>query len=211
VVPDNEAWNYGRLSIDRRHNLQANYTYDFPNPGQRLRSKFAAAFTDHWSLSGLVSVQSGAPFHPGGPNVNGTAVDYTGTPDVSARVNVVGDPMKNVPAGSYYNPAVFAPPVVGSTVTSPTLGNLGGGAGVLSLPRVSNLDATMAKFIPLFGERRGVKLQVQAYNVFNHSEFNGAVTGLQWDATGNQTSLAAGVFNGTLPARILALGARFEF
>jgi hypothetical protein len=69
----------------------------------------------------------------------------------------------------------------------------------------------MAKFIPLFGERRGLRLQVQAYNVFNHTEFNGVGTGLQWDANGNQTSLAAGVFNSTLPARILAFGARLEF
>jgi hypothetical protein len=36
-------------------------------------------------------------------------------------------------------------------------------------------------------------------------------TGLQWDANGNQTSVSAGVFNSTLPARILAFGARFEF
>ena len=69
----------------------------------------------------------------------------------------------------------------------------------------------MAKFIPLFGERRGLRIQVQAYNVFNHPEFNSAGTGLQWDALGNQTSVSAGIFNGTLPARILAFGARLEF
>jgi hypothetical protein len=36
-------------------------------------------------------------------------------------------------------------------------------------------------------------------------------TGLQWDANGNQTSLSAGVFNGTLPARVMAFSARIEF
>ena len=42
-------------------------------------------------------------------------MDYTGTPDVSARVVVVGDPMANVPAGSYFNPAAFSiPPTVPS-------------------------------------------------------------------------------------------------
>jgi hypothetical protein len=211
VVPDNEAWNYGRLGTDRRHNLQVNYTYELPRLGKRLNSKLLGAFTDNWSLSGIFSMQSGAPFNPGGPNVNGTAPDYTGTPDVGARVIVVGDPMKNVPAGMYYIPAAFAPPVIGSTVTTPVLGNLGGGSGVMTYPRVTNLDATMAKFIPLFGERRGLRLQFQAYNVFNHPQFNSAGTGLQWDANGNQTSLSAGVFNGTLPARILAFGARLEF
>ncbi len=156
-------------------------------------------------------MQSGAPFNPGGPNLNGTAPDYTGTPDVSARVNVIGNPMANVPAGYYYNPAAFAPPALGSTITTPVLGDLGGGSGVLSLPMITNVDATMSKFIPLFGERRGLRLQCQAYNVFNHPEFNGVGTGLTWDANGNQTSLTAGVFNGTLPARVMAFSARFEF
>jgi len=119
--------------------------------------------------------------------------------------------MKDVPAGLYFNPNAFAPPVLGSTITTPVLGNLGGGAGVMRLPRVTNLDATMAKFIPIRGERRGFRLQFQAYNVLNHTEYNSVGTGLQWDATGKQTSVSAGVFNGTLPARILAFSARFEF
>ena len=81
----------------------------------------------------------------------------------------------------------------------------------MSLPAVTNVDATMSKFIPLWGERRGIRLQCQAYNVFNHTEYNSVGTGLQWDANGNQTSLSAGVFNGTLPARVMAFSARIEF
>jgi hypothetical protein len=208
---DNEKWNYGRLSNDRRHNLQVNFSYNMPEAGKALHSKLLGAFTDKWTLSGIFSVQSGAPFNPGGPNVNGTAPDYTGTPDVGARVNMVSDPMKNVPAGLYFNPAAFAPPALGSNITTPVLGNLGGGAGVMSLPRVVNLDVTMGKFIPVHGERRGFRFQFQAYNVLNHPEYNGVGTGLQWDANGNQTSVSAGVFNSTLPARILAFSARFEF
>src|SRR5262249_5714283 len=161
-----------------------NYSYEIPNLGKRFNSKFLGAFVDHWTLSGIVSIQSGAPFNPGGPNVNGTAPDYTGTPDVTARVNVVGDPMKNVPAGLYFNPSAFAPPALGTNITTPVLGNQGGGSGVLSLPKTTNFDATMSKFIPLFGERRGFRIQAQAYNVFNHTEYNGVGTGLQWDASG---------------------------
>lgn len=208
---DNEKWNYGRLSNDRRHNLQVNFSYNLPEAGRMMHSKVLGVVTDKWILSGIFSMQSGAPFNPGGPNVNGTAPDYTGTPDIGARVNVVGNPMANVPAGLYFNPAAFAVPAVGSTITSPVTGNLGGGAGVLSLPRVTNLDITMAKFIPVRGERRGFRFQVQAYNVFNHPEYNGVGTGLTFDAAGNQTSVSAGVFNSTLPARILAFVARFEF
>jgi hypothetical protein len=210
VVPDNEKWNYGRLGFDRRHNLQLNWSYELPGLGQKLHSKVLGAFVDHWTMSGIMSITSGAPFNPGFSIVSGTP-DYTGTPDVGARLNVVGDPMKNVPSGLWFNPAAFAPPVVGTNVTTPVLGDLGGGAGVLSLPHTTNVDATMSKFIPLFGERRGLKLQAQAYNVFNHPEYVGLGTGLTYDAAGNQTSLSAGVFNSTLPARVMAFSARFEF
>ena len=54
----------------------------------------------------------------------------------------------------------------------------------------------MAKFIPLFGERKGLRLQAQAYNLFNHPQYNG-VGGLQFDALGVQNSLGAGIFNST--------------
>jgi hypothetical protein len=212
VVADNEKWNYGYSSFDRTHNLQVNYSYDFPKLGKALNSKLLGVITDGWNLAGIFSIQSGAPFNPGGPNVSGTAPDYTGTPDLGARVNVISDPMKDVPAGLYFNPNAFAVPAAGSTITTPVIGNLQGGAGVMRLPKVTNLDATISKFFPIFGERRGLKIQAQAYNVFNTAEFSGVGTGLQWDAKGaliNQPSV--GVFNGTLPARILAIGARFEF
>ncbi len=210
VVPNNTAWNYGRQGFDRRQNFQLNWSYGIPGLGQHLHSKILGAVTDHWTLSGILSIQSGPPINPGFSIVGGTP-DYTGTPDVGARINVVGDPFRNVPAGLYFNPAAFAPPAVGTTITTPVLGNLGGGSGVMSLPHYSNVDATMSKFIPLFSERRGLKLQAQAYNVFNHPEFIGVGTGMTYDANGNQTSLTAGVFNTTLPARVMAFSARFEF
>ena len=212
VVPNNQAWNYGRSGFDIRNNIQANYSYDIPGLGKMLGSKVLGAITDRWTLSGIITLQSGIPFNPGGPNVLGTGPDYTGTPDVGARVNVVGDPFSNVPAGHYFNPAAFAPPAYGTTITTPVLGDLQGGSGVMSLPWIWNVDVTMAKFIPLWGERHGLKIACQAYNVLNHPEFNNVNTGIQWDATGNVSNMAnAGVYSSTLPARILALSARFEF
>ena len=97
VVPNNETWNYGRLSIDKRHNFQANYSYEIPNLGKRLNSKILGAVVDHWTLSGIISAQEGPVFSPSFSITSGTP-DYTGTPDVGARVNVVGDPFANVPA-----------------------------------------------------------------------------------------------------------------
>jgi hypothetical protein len=128
---------------------------------------------------------------------------------------VVGDPYSNVPNGAYFNPAAFALPALGTvSPATPALGNLQGGSGVLSYPLVSNFDMTMAKFIPVgLGERRGIRIQVQAYNAFNHTQVNAVNTGIQFNpATGAVVNpLQAGTPSGTLPNRILAFGIRFEY
>ncbi len=99
-----------------------------------------------------------------------------------------------------------------STVGPPVLGNQGGGAGVLSLPHVTNVDATITKNVPL-GERRVLRFQVQAYNVFNHTEISGIGTGIQFNPTTNQVSnpSSLGYATGTFPARVMAFTVRFEF
>lgn len=165
VVANNEEWNYGRRSTDRRHNLQVNWNYDVPAASKYV-GRFVGLVTDHWTYSGVMSSTSGAPYNPGFAFASGSTPDYTGTPDVSARIQVIGDPLANVPAGFYFNPAAFARPALGTASPStPVLGNLGGGAGVLSYPHTTNFDMTMAKLIPIgLGERRGLKLRVQAYN-----------------------------------------------
>jgi hypothetical protein len=222
VVPDNEKWNYGRLASDRRHNLQINYIYDIPGLGRRLNVKALGMITDRWQLSGITSFQSGAPFNPSCGLASGVAPDYTGTPDVTARCNVVGDPLANIGQNGngqvYFNPAAFALPAIATgpnntLVGPPALGNLGGGAGTLSLPHYTNFDVTMTKSIPLGSERRVIKIQAQAYNVFNHTQISGIGTGIQFlpgtGALNNASSL--GYATAARPARILAFSARLQF
>jgi hypothetical protein len=162
-----------------------------------------------------MSSTSGGPYNPTFSFASGSTPDYTGTPDVGARINVVGDPYANVPAGAFFNPAAFALPALGTNSPStPVLGNLGGGAGVLSYPHITNFDMTMAKFIPVgLGERRGLRIQVQAYNAFNHTEVNSLVTGVQFNSANGTVAnpIQAGTANGTLPNRVLAFGLRFEY
>ena len=100
-----------------------------------------------------------------------------------------------------------------SIVGPPALGNLGGGAGVLTYPHITNFDMTMTKIIPLGSEKRVLKIQAQAYNAFNHSEFNGMNTGITFNPTTNQVSNAnaVGLPTGTANARIMAFSARLQF
>jgi hypothetical protein len=214
VVADNEAYNYGRLGSDRRHNLQVNWSYLLPKTA-RFVGKYAGAVLDNWTYSGVMSSTSGGPYNPGFGFASGSTPDYTGTPDVGARINVVGDPYANVPAGAFFNPAAFALPALGTaSPATPVLGSLGGGSGVLSYPHITNFDMTMAKFIPIgLGERKGLRIQVQAYNAFNHTEINAINTGIQFNpATGAVVNpFTAGTPSGALPNRILAFGLRFEY
>ena len=225
VVANNEAWNYGRLGSDRRHNLQINYSYDLPKVAKMLGVKGLGILTDNWALSGITSFVSGAPLNPSCAVSSGSTPDYTGTPDVGARCNVVGDPLANIQANGngqvYFNPAAYALPALAtgpnnSIVGPPALGNAGGGSGVLSLPHVTNFDATMTKNIPLGSEKRVLKIQVQAYNLFNHTEISGIGSGIQFVPTGatagainNASSL--GYTTNTQAARILAFSARLQF
>jgi hypothetical protein len=214
VVPNNEEYDYGRLSTDRTHNLQINYNYDIPNLGKKLDSKLLGAFVDKWALSGVTSVQSGAPFDPSFKFTSGTVPDYTGTPDATGRIDVVGNPYANVPAGAYFNAAAFALPALGTaSPATPTLGNEGGGAGILSYPHKTNFDVTLSKSIPLGNEKRILRFQAQAYNVFNHTEISALGTSIQFvpgtGAVGNLSSV--GIPTATLPNRVMAFSVRIQF
>jgi hypothetical protein len=169
-------------------------------------------------------VQSGAPYYPGcgltsgSPSVTG---GYTGTPDVGARCEVIGNPLANIPTSGngkvFFNPAAYALPGIAtgpdnSMVGRPVLGDQGGGAGALSLPHTTNFDATIMKNVPL-GERRLLKFQVQAYNVFNHTEINALNSSIQFNPSTNQVSNASslGYATGTLPNRVMAFTVRLQF
>jgi hypothetical protein len=224
-VANNDSYNYGRLPFDRRHNLQITYVYNLPSiAGKAGYSKLGYVF-DHWQLSGVTSIQSGAPYSPTCSVTSGSPApaSYTGTPDLTARCNEVGNPAASVSASGngkiYFNAAAFALPALGtgpnaSIVGGPVLGNLGGGAGVLTLPHTTNFDMSLTKSFAIFGnEKHILKIQVQGYNVFNHTEISGINTAIQFNPTTNQVSNPAGVgyINSALPNRVLEFAARLVF
>jgi hypothetical protein len=227
VVPNNEEYNYGRIGTDRPINLQVSYSYDLPGIAKKMGWKGVGYVTDHWQLSGITSIQSGSPYNPScglTSGQNSPTGGYTGTPDLGTRCQVIGNPLTNLPTNGngqvYFNPSAFALPALAtgpdnSIVGPPAYGNLGGGAGVFDNPRVTNFDMTMTKIIPLGSEKRVLKIQAQAYNVFNHAEFSGINSGIQFNPTTNQVSnlSSLGYVNGTVSGsnRIMAFSARLQF
>ena len=229
-IPTNEQYNYGRTSADRTHNLVLTYNYDIPGVAKALGIKGLGYVTDHWTLSGITSVQSGAPYNIGcsfaafsSQGLSTTSGGTTGTGDYGARCNVVGNPYQGIGTNGngqvYFNPNAIAMNTINFTgpnnslVGPPVLGNQGGGAGDLSLPHVTNFDMTLSKSIPLGSEKRILKIQAQAYNVFNHTEITGIGTGAQYGFTTNKLTnpQTIGYINGATNSRILAFTARIQF
>ena len=190
----NDGRNYGLLSANRDQSLVVNYSWQLPGVGNNL----AGAVLNHWTFAGLATVTTGAPF---GPSFNTGGVDYTGSTSEGPRPQQVSNPLANIPAGDIFNPAAFVPPTaLAGSATG--IGNVG--SNPFTYPGYWDADMSITKFIPVgFTEGSGFSLQVQAYNVFNHAQFNGFGT--------NLNNAGYGVATGTQEARILAFNLRYSF
>src|SRR5262249_18004725 len=125
-------------------------------------------------ISGITSYSSGSPFTPGFSTTNN--LDFTGTPSAGARIDVVGDPYADIPAGTpglphgrmFFNPAAFSVPAIGSQ------GNAG--VNIMYGPAFINHDVTLNRRIAL-GEKRELQLKLESFNVLNHVQFTGVNSG----------------------------------
>jgi hypothetical protein len=198
VRPDqfNRLANYGPASFDRRQLLAINYIYTTPNfiKGNR----FSRLITDGWQVSGVTQAMTGSPFTPGFSISGAGNQNITGSNTEGARIGVVkgcnpytnnGDPFNAL------NPACFFAPSPGSI-------GLESGINFLYGPAVVNFDMALQK---QFAPREGrVKLQfrVDAFNVFNHSEFSGYNGTLNFNAYPTTN----GIVNGLPTIAATALG-----
>lgn len=120
LVADNYRRNWGPQNSGRRHVGSIYYAYDLPKLGKKLNLKPLGIVTDGWNVSGITGYSTGSPFTPGYSTTNN--LDITGTPSIGARIDVAGDPYKNIPAGTpglphgrmFFNPDAFRRPEIGT-------------------------------------------------------------------------------------------------
>jgi len=86
-----------------------------------------------------------------------------------------------------FDPTAFRRPAKGS------IGNMG--RGLLSGPGTNNFDLTLAKDFS-WRERVRFKLQFEAYNAFNHTQFSAVDTTARFDVNGNQVNTRLANFTG---------------
>jgi hypothetical protein len=90
-----------------------------------------------------------------------------------------------------------------------TFGNIG--LGILRQPSNTNFDMTLDKQIQLgSSENRRLRLRIEAYNIFNHTEFSTIGTSLQLQGAAN-TNTTYGQYTAANPNRVLSTTIKFEF
>jgi hypothetical protein len=135
-----------------------------------------------WQLSGLSSFSVGSPLTASYTltTASGAALNrlITGSEDFSPRVVLTCDPNKSSgdrTIGAYIDTSCFAPAPKGS------IGN-DSGINTIRGPGLNNWDMSLFKKIPL-RERASIQLRVEAYNVFNHTNWTTLNTAAQFNPT----------------------------
>jgi hypothetical protein len=194
------AANRASSSFDQRHLLNIGYVYDLP----RLSSwaGWERFIVGGWEWSGITSFQTGIPFTVTFPGINASG-DNAGVANAlgsGSYPDVVGDPHSsplNVPGitgPQLYNPAAFAAP------EGLTFGDAG--RNLLNQPSRTNFDTGLFKNFAVH-ESMSVQFRAEAFNVFNHTEWE-SVDGSFTDSTFlHPTSAHEG--------RILQFGLKFLF
>jgi Carboxypeptidase regulatory-like domain/TonB dependent receptor/TonB-dependent Receptor Plug Domain len=219
--------NRGNSNFDVRNRLTWNFIYNFPN-----RKGSWSRLTDGWGINGIVTVQSGQPFH-----LIFSEDDFDGSSQFFPKPDVVGpivyhqrDPHNFLDLSAFMVPCTpngaFDGTAGSCTPGTRHFGNLGRNS--LVGPNFRQFDFSIFKNTPIT-ERLKMELRFEAYNLFNHPNFanpylpnflaDGAPNG--FDASGRALgSLALGVtgdvgigypYLGSGGPRSLQIAAKFTF
>ncbi len=236
-LPGELARNHGPCDYDIRHNLSAEYSYQFPS---KVRNHLLAHALNSWQVSGTAVWHSGIPFSVLSTpySANGKGIVQGGGPQFASLVPGVPLYEHNPIAGvtqpgtiQWLNPNAFASTVDpstgacdgGDTPKNCQFGNLGRNA--LRGPDFLWSDFYITKWFAL-SERVKLRIDGQFFNLFNHPNFGlpsmvlAGIPGKPSTQTGfgaltyavsPPTGLLGVGLGGDSSPRMIALQARMEF
>ena len=170
------SWQYdvGPSVLDRTHVAFVNFVYDIPllkNSSNRALKTLVGG----WQLSGIVTMESGAPFNLALNSHNVASIfpggDVANRPDLIGKITYPKTKVLNasgqVTGIQWVDPSAFAAPAPGA------FGNLGFDA--LRGPGRDNWNLSLFKRF-VINESRGSEFQFRAesFNTWNHTQFGGA-------------------------------------
>jgi Carboxypeptidase regulatory-like domain len=225
---DRKVWNYGLAAYDRTHVFAANYLWDLP--GDKLSNRALRAYLGGWQLSGITRVQSGVPLSltanlrtgctaafPCFVPTNNFGTDITGGSEGWRAVQTGSAvlPRGKRSVDQWFDTSVFSPPALAGQVTDMAgvqrvraIGNVG--RRIARGPGMFNTDLALFKNINLAGGLKA-QLRIEAYNVFNHTQFDTVNTTATWDQSGVQTNPSFGHVTGARDPRIMQLAIQLRF
>ena len=198
VISDNNNRNYDRGDCpeDRRHIVNSTTVFDMPT----FSSPWIQRVAGNWGISGILRLQSGAPFDV----VTGVDTSLNGKNTGAQRLNqvspdVYGNQCTNDLRASAFtcnwlDPNAFAVPATGS------LGNMS--PGTIRGPGNWTIDAGLSRSF-VIREAQRVEIRAEATNVLNHTSFN--------NPTGNRTNSAFGRIQSARDPRIMQFALKYIF
>ena len=157
--PADIEFDWGPSNADRRHRFVASWLYELPSMQQPALN----AVLGDWALTGILTLQSGAPF-----NVTSGA-DNARTGTGGQRADQVGDPIlssdrtRDEIVRQYFNTSAFVANALG------TFGNIGRNS--LVGPGYANVDIGLHKNFPVTQSVR-IQFRAEAFNLFNRVNFD---------------------------------------
>jgi hypothetical protein len=194
-------WSYGLDGSDQTHNFVVNYTYEIPSITKLVSNPVLHFIADDWQLSGITQFVSGQPQAISFSTTDST--DQTGGGD-GQRVNVVGDGSANGKTFyQWFNTAAFARPGLNDPGNAAKYNVRG--------PGVANWDMAISKRFLVGSEKRYFTFRWEAYNTFNHTQYNGIDVAPKYDPSGNQVNARFGQVISTRTPRVMQGSLRFTF
>jgi hypothetical protein len=180
---DPREWNYGRLSFSRTHVLTMNPSFTMPRawlPANRV----SKMLMENWAIYATAQISTGQPYRPGFGTVDGQ--NFPGTPSQGATMTWLGEAgcadVRNCSLAEQFGRP--GPTRATGAIETPYWGNLG--VNTFERPGINNWDARLSRRFTLFRENRTLDLRLEAFNVFNHTQFSNIDTTARFDATGKQ-------------------------
>ncbi len=215
---------FGRADYDVAHVFNFNGIYELPfGKGKAFLNEgsWLNRLVGGWQFSGIVALQTGAPFTPldprstfnrTTPSANQTAFSNMSREQLRSLFGVrrladgrilFVDPSVLAPSGAATGGA-GSPTFEGQALFNVPAGQVGNiERGLINGPSYFNIDASMIKNIAI-NERMRLQLRAEAFNLLNHTNFF-------IGNTDDINSTTFGVIGSTFTARRIQLAARFEF
>ena len=153
--------NYASSDFDRRRRFVASYIYSLPDV-YHGDSGIGTKLLNAWSVSGIVTLQSGVPF-----SIYGEDSAFQATRADLAAGRTVDSAIKggsvNSRLDAYFDPTAFVVPTA--------FGDFGElGRNIIRGPKQINTDFALMKFVPV-REHRDLEFRAEFFNLFNNVNF----------------------------------------